>query len=356
MARWGYQDRNQGLESASTEPGTQMLETLRQLQRKEIETSRQKEIPRQRRRDKQTQKPTAQMGGGGAMATRSRRGTRAQTPAGRSTREAQVTARGQGRRRGSTCRARLAPPPGRLAQDGDGGAGEAAAAPAPAPAPAQARAPEAAPPPAAPRLPGPLTPGAPSPGGGGGGGRGAGRRRRRQPGPGPMSRGDAGRGSGLIALTFCLLTARGKGGRPGSGGSACGVTVRPGLREAVGPPRPESRANGDRGAPAARPCAGDACAPGSASRGGRRSRRVLVRRGCVCPWFVESGVSVRVCVCVCVCVRARARGGWGGGFCLAHRSAVRGRSLRGIAGSGSGAGGLCGAGTALYSRVSGLGV
>ena len=58
----------------------------------------------------------------------------------------------------------------------------------------------------------------------------------------------------------------------------------------LGPPRPESRTNGDRGAPAARPCAGDACAPGSASRGGSRSRRVLVRRGCVCPWFVESGV------------------------------------------------------------------
>ena len=63
-----------------------------------------------------------------------------------------------------------------------------------------------------------------------------------------------------------------------------------------------------------------------------------------------------VCVCVCVCVCARARRGWGGGFCLAHRSAVRGRSLRGIAGSGCGAGGLCGAGTALYARVSGLGV
>lgn len=59
-------------------------------------------------------------------------------------------------------------------------------------------------------------------------------------------------------------------------------------------------------------------------------------------------------VCVCLCVCARARRGWEA--CLAHRSAVRGRSLRGIAGSGCGAGGLCGAGTALYARVSWLGV
>lgn len=97
-----------------------------------------------------------------------------------------------------------APPRGPLAQDGDGGAGELAAAPAPAPAPARARAPEAAPPPAAPRLPEPLTPGAPSPGGGPGA-----RTRRQRPEPGPMARADTGRG--LLALTFCLLSARGKG-------------------------------------------------------------------------------------------------------------------------------------------------
>ncbi|XP_039325338.2 immunoglobulin superfamily DCC subclass member 4 isoform X2 [Saimiri boliviensis] len=102
------------------------------------------------------------------------------------------------------------PRSGPLAQDGVGGAGEAAAAPAPARAPTRARAPEAAPPPAAPRLPRPLTPGAPSSPGSSGQGAGKRRWRRRRPEPSPMAWGDAGSGPGLLALTFCLLAVRGE--------------------------------------------------------------------------------------------------------------------------------------------------
>ncbi|XP_053451374.1 immunoglobulin superfamily DCC subclass member 4 isoform X3 [Nycticebus coucang] len=69
------------------------------------------------------------------------------------------------------------------------------------------RRPQLGPGPPRPRLPGPLTPSAPSPRGGG---RGAGRRQRRRPEPGPMARGNARRGRGLVALTFCLLAARGE--------------------------------------------------------------------------------------------------------------------------------------------------
>lgn len=149
------------------------------------------------------------------------------------------------------------PPRGPLAQDGDRGAGEVAAAPAPAPAPARARAPEAAPPPAAPRLPEPLTPGAPSPGGGPGA-----RTRRRRPKPGPMARADTGRG--LLALTFCLLSARGKG----PGGRS---------REWASP------------------------APAMFARRGLRG---LARRGCVCPCCVRACPPARgPCVCeLCVSV------------------------------------------------------
>lgn len=150
-----------------------------------------------------------------------------------------------------------APPRGPLAQDGDRGAGEVAAAPAPAPAPARARAPEAAPPPAAPRLPEPLTPGAPSPGGGPGA-----RTRRRRPKPGPMARADTGRG--LLALTFCLLSARGKG----PGGRS---------REWASP------------------------APAMFARRGLWG---LARRGCVCPCCVRAcPPACGPCVCeVCVSV------------------------------------------------------
>lgn len=183
-------------------------------------------------------------------------------------------------------------PPRLLAQDGDGGAGEAAAAPAPAPAPARARAPEAAPPPAAPRLPGPLTPGAPSPGDGSGG---AGRRRLRRPGPGPMALGDAGRGGGLIALTFCLLAARGKGGRRGRcrGRSGCDVSVRP-RRGCAGlwgwrasRVRSEYRSVG-RGlrvrVPVMRALGGLRAATGGFCGS-------YLSAGGVCPWFSESRVS-----------------------------------------------------------------